>query len=257
MTDLGIYLYAVGRDLDDADLPPGVEGQQPRIARADGLDVVVSDVPMADFDEAGLRSHLEDLSWLERVARAHNGVLETLSERATVVPAGLATVFHDESGLRDRIDDWREQTEETLLLLDGRVELGVKVYRQDQGSSEQPEPTETGSSPGGSGAAYLRRRRDERERRTALVDDERQLVDGLRNLLCDKAVRERTHDLQDPRLTGRPEQMLLNASYLVPNEAQRELEDRSAEYAAAHPGLLVEVTGPWAPYSFAALGSPE
>jgi hypothetical protein len=58
---------------------------------------------------------------------------------------------------------------------------------------------------------------------------------------------------QSPQLAGQAGQMILNGAYLVD-------DGRSADFAAAvrdladrHPAVRIELTGPWPPYSFAAV----
>jgi hypothetical protein len=47
--------------------------------------------------------------------------------------------------------------------------------------------------------------------------------------------------------------MILNGAYLVPVEAGAPFASVVAEVGAGHPGVQVEVGGPWPPYSFAVL----
>src|SRR5688572_10931339 len=46
------------------------------------LAAIVSRVPAEEYGEAALHDSLNDLAWLERVARAHEAVLERIGERA-------------------------------------------------------------------------------------------------------------------------------------------------------------------------------
>ena len=68
-----------------------------------------------------------------------------------------------------------------------------------------------------------------------------------------RAVAGRRLSPQDPRLTGRPEPMTLNAAYLVGADADEQFRAAVAELAVAHPDVTVELAGPWPPYSFATL----
>jgi hypothetical protein len=57
--------------------------------------------------------------------------------------------------------------------------------------------------------------------------------------------------LQTPELSGRSEEMLLNAAYLVPARAGRfegAVAELQREYGEL--GVSFEVTGPWPPYNF-------
>ena len=65
-----------------------------RTATSCGLTVLVSDVSLAEFGEAALLANLEDLDWLDEVAREHHYVHR---RRGAAVPAAagarLATVY--------------------------------------------------------------------------------------------------------------------------------------------------------------------
>ena len=93
-----------------------------------GLAALVSRVPLAEFGEEPLRRNLNDLGWLERVARGHEAVLERALEHATIVPVRLCTIFDDERG---RGAHARASSARTLAAaldaLAGRSEWSVKL----------------------------------------------------------------------------------------------------------------------------------
>lgn len=65
----------------------------------------------------------------------------------------------------------------------------------------------------------------------------------------------RTADtLQAPRLSGHPDKMVLNAAYLV--DATASAAFRTAIVGWRSPYVHIELTDPWAPYSFASLEDP-
>ena len=67
------------------------------------------------------------------------------------------------------------------------------------------------------------------------------------------AVAARRLAIQDPRLTGRAEPMILNAAFLVPEESDRSFAAEVQRTAGQRSGITVELQGPWPPYSFAVL----
>ena len=95
----GLWAYCITRASD----PPridGVHGASVARVEADGLAVLVSRVPLAEFGEDALRRNLNDLDWLERVAREHETVLEKALAGGTIVPLRICTIFSDERGRR-------------------------------------------------------------------------------------------------------------------------------------------------------------
>jgi len=269
----GVWVYAVA-ERDAADRAgregriAGVGGNPVRVVPAAGLAAVAEDVPLEEFGESALRRNLEDLSWLEAAARAHHRVINAVAEQGPVVPMRLATVYSTDEGvaaaLSDRAADFREALRRTAA----RQEWGVKAYavrdsgREGGAAATQAGPgTRAGADSGagtqagadsGAGAAYLRRRKDELTtqadaRRTAATSAE-----AIHAELSRLAVGSRLYPPQAPQLTGGRAQMILNAAYLVDDERGRDFAAAVTSLANRHPGVRLELTGPWPPYSFAA-----
>src|SRR6476661_9832515 len=116
MSGEGRYVYAVGRGIDDQALgtAPGVDGSPLEVVRHRGLDAVVSSVSLAEFGEEGLKRNLENLEWLERVARRHDDVVHLVAGTGSVAPLRLATICLDDDGVRARLDEWSSALEQVL-----------------------------------------------------------------------------------------------------------------------------------------------
>ncbi|GAA2080207.1 GvpL/GvpF family gas vesicle protein [Streptomyces albiaxialis] len=244
------YVYAVTRPFDEP-LPAelrGVDGTVPHTLLHDGLQAVISLVPEADFAEEPLRAHLEDLDWLSGTARAHQAVVDALTRLTCPLPLRLGTVYRDDEGVRRMLADGGPRFRRTLDRLEGRVEWGVKV------STERPEepPPEPSASAPVSGRDYLRRRRSQVTARESALADAERLADALHAALARDAEDVRLHRPQNPKLSGASGRNLLNASYLVPGARSEAFLELLERLAASEPDVRVEVTGPWAPYSFAA-----
>jgi hypothetical protein len=253
------YVYAVCRPFGTP-LPAqltGVAGAPPRQLVHGDLVAVVGHVAEEDFAEEPLRAHLEDLDWLGATARAHQNVIDALTVVTSPLPLRLATVFRDDSGVRQMLQEREETFRRTLDRLDGRVEWGVKVYSEPTGTAEDPQaPGGTGTRPvpssggAGSGRDYLRRRRDQRKEGEEKWERAERFASRLHESLSGYAEDTRMHAPQNAALSRAPGRNILNAAYLVPrteSEAFVELVDRTKD---DDPGLRVELTGPWAAYSF-------
>ncbi len=100
------YLYGVAalRDgLYETAAPlRGVAGAPVRLVPDEdtGLVAVVSSVPATDFEAAPLSAHLEDLTWLEAVARAHHHVIDAMASTGTILPLRLATIYRNDDRVR-------------------------------------------------------------------------------------------------------------------------------------------------------------
>jgi hypothetical protein len=242
------YVYAVCRPFGtplQAQLT-GVAGDPPRTLTHHGLVAVVSHVPERDFAEEPLHAHLEDLDWLAETARAHQGVIDALTTVTTPLPLRLGTVFHDDSGVRTMMEAREESFRQTLERLEGRVEWGVKVYAE----SEPQESPRHAPKPA-SGRDYLRQRRMQTRSHEETWQKAESFATRLHEELSAFAEDARLHPPQNPALSKATGRNVLNAAYLVPrahSEEFVELVDRTKDEL---PGMRVELTGPWAAYSFA------
>ncbi|MYX46346.1 gas vesicle protein [Streptomyces sp. SID89] len=246
------YVYAICRPLEaplQAQLT-GVAGAPAKPLHHHGLVAVVSEVPEQDFTEDALRAHLEDLDWLATTARAHQGVIDALTVVTTPLPLRLATVFRDDSGVRSMIEAREEHFLRTLDRLSGRVEWGVKVYLESEGQESEP-AAERPAPKAASGRDYLRQRRQQTRASEDLWQRAETFATALHEKLAAFAEDTRLHAPQNATLSGAAGRNVLNAAYLVPRDRSEEfveLVDRTKDDA---PGLRVELTGPWAAYSFA------
>lgn len=256
-----LYAYAVTRKVD-CRLPESLRGvgDVPVHLVADGdLAAVVSPVPAADFEEAPLRAHLEDMQWLERTARDHQQVVDAVAATACALPMRMATVYRGEHGVRRMLAEDRERWESALAMLDGRDEWGVKMYASAEGSAGPAPETVSAAADAGdsrrpvSGRDYLRRRQEARQAR----EESRQHAEGwarqAHEELAKLAEHTRLHRPQDARLSGAKGENLLNGAYLVPRSEAGAFTALVGELADRAARLRIELTGPWAPYSFTSL----
>lgn len=251
------YVYAVCHPFDaalQAQLT-GVAGDPPRLLAHRDLVAVVSHVPEADFCEEALRGHLEDLDWLAGTARAHQQVIDALTAVTTPLPLRLATVFRDDSGVRVMMEEREAAFRRTLDRLDGRVEWGVKVYVEAEPEQEagpaRPEPKPV------SGRDYLRQRRSRTRANEDLWTRAEEFATGLHTTLSSRADDARLHPPQNPRLSGAAGRNVLNAAYLVRRDVSEEFVEMVDRTKDDVPGMRVELTGPWAAYSFAGEASVD
>jgi gas vesicle protein GvpL/GvpF len=215
------------------------------------LTAVVQDVPAARFTPEALHRRLTERDELERCARAHDEVVAALAATVPTVPLPLATLYLDEERARREIARNARRFLAALTRVAGRAEWGVKVYAIAR--QQTPERAAADNAAPLSGRAYLdrirgRQRARESHRQTAVAAAER--VDAAVRAMAVAARRLRPQEAAAGEHPGQ----VLNATYLVDS-------CRAPELAAAVAGLRgepdiggavhVEVTGPWAPYSFA------
>lgn len=243
------YLYAIARADAAAAIPdlPGVDGAPVRALHDGELICAVSDVDLDEFGEDALRRNLEDLGWLERIAREHDAVVRALAAQAATVPLRMATICRDDRSARDRLHAMRDSAEAVLAVLDGHEEWGVKLYA----AQRTPEPAVAGRP--SSGTDYLRQRQQELAARTTAQDDAARDAEQVYGRLGAFAARCCRHRPQDAKLSGVAAPMVLNAAFLVDREQVAAFRAAADELAAERPAGALVVTGPWPAYSFVEL----
>ena len=256
MTESARYLYAIARGLDpDALDARGIDDGALEVVSHRGLDAVVSDVDLAEFDEQGLQRNLEDLGWLERVARRHDEVVNAVARLAPVAPLRLATICLADNGVRRRLDEWHDGLTAALDRVAGCSEWSVKLVTPPRSAAPAGATAAATSGPG-AGAAYLKRRKDETTQRTRDDDEALTQAQQVYERLAGVAVAGRRLQPQDPRLSGLAGTMTLNAAFLVDDGDQDTFTALVGELTGSLPDGAVHVGGPWPPYSFATLDQP-
>jgi FAD/FMN-containing dehydrogenase len=256
MSDLLTYAYAVVRNaegLQEATAPlRGVADTPVSLvtdAGDDQLGLVVSHVPAQDFQEDALKQRLEDLEWLETVARAHHSVIEDLVERTTVLPLRLATVYLDDNRAREVLEAGRTMFAERLARLSEHVEWGVKIYVEPSAALAVPAVPAADLPPG---RAYLRSRRQQQSVRDTVYQAAQKAAERMETTGRKYASDRARHRVQQGFLAdGAAGENVVNDAYLVPLKRCDEFLADVTHAADGLDGVRVEATGPWAPYSFA------
>ena len=238
----------------------GVDADGPlELVEAGDLAAIVSRVPLAEFGAEPLRENLNDLAWLERVARSHEAVLDAALGQSTIVPLRLCTIYESEQSVREMLEREHDSLAEALDALAGRQEWGVKLIVDEDRLAEEARSRsaeaaaledELGARTGG--GAYMLRRRLERHVRDAVDSLSAELAEQVHAELQDWTSDAVVLPPQNRELSGHEGRMLLNGAYLVGAERVDGLRELTAELEERHRGLgaRIELTGPWPPYNF-------
>ena len=257
----GLWAYCVLRAGEP--LPEDVEGVGgpgafERVEARD-LAAIVSRVPLAEFGAEPLRENLNDLAWLERVAREHEAVLDRTLAQSTIVPLRLCTIYESAQSVRDMLEREHDSLVQALDALAGRQEWGVKLIAdgdrlaeaaRSQSAEASALEDELGARTGG--GAYMLRRRLERHVREAVDSLGAELADEVHARLQTATVDAVVLPPQNPELSGHEGTMLLNGAYLVDAARVDVLRELVGELEERHRplGARIELTGPWPPYNF-------
>jgi gas vesicle protein GvpL/GvpF len=238
----GWYVFGVtaGDDAQRVEVPEDID-----LVAAGPLAAIVATVPLDEFGEDVLPDRLNDRTWLEEKARAHEAVLTAFAAAAPVVPFRFGTIYTSRDELVRALDERAGELSAALARVRGCWELGVKAWYAPQPSA----PAEQAAS----GRAYLEQRRDARRDAAESAARRADVVVAAYERLLALAVDGVANRPQPRELTGRDEEMLLNAAFLV----RRDDDSLAAEVARlrddhADDGFTFELTGPWPPHNFVA-----
>lgn len=267
MSDLH-YLYCFARpDCSVRDTP---EAMDERFAverfRCGPVAAITSRVETDRFDVSKLQEEPVDVTWVSQAAVRHNAVVDCLAQRHPVLPLRLGTVFNSRLSLLARTADCAGVVAGFLRRLGDRQEWAVKLYLDEGRAMDYRWPAasdQSGHSSAAvqqsSGTRYFAVKRQGNQRRRQLQDFSRQeslAVESCLTRLTDSWQRLRP---LSTALTGRAEKMLWNAAFLIPRHAQESFRAACTRLREVlNPkGLVLEVTGPWAPYHFCPTLAPS
>jgi hypothetical protein len=262
---VGYYVYGITpADEGDNEQPWPQHGIDPAHAVCalpyQGIQAVVSRVSLDEFAADMLEENLQDRQWLEPRVRVHQEVLTTILSHHTIVPMRFCTIYHSENGVREMLIQYYQQFVDALAQLEGRQEWGIKMYCDRSILADQAARLSThiqemeAQSAGKSGGAsyFLKKKLQEatEEEVTRLCDEHAQRSHDRLGALAEGSA---INSLQSKQVSGRPDEMALNAAYLV---SDAKLDSFMAEIAEmrradAPLGFSFELTGPWPPYNFA------
>jgi hypothetical protein len=229
------------------------------------LEAVVSKISLEDFDSEAIQIKAQnDLNWIKEKAIIHEEVIEEAMRKdgkiLSLIPMKFGMIFKEERSLKKALDESYEQFKAILKRLEGKQEWSVKVYLADikkfeQGIKEENEKIkekekEIASLP--EGMAFFME--EELKEVVSQVTDEE--LDNIVETLFVSLKKHTSNSVKNKtlgkELTGRKERMVLNASYLIPEEKIRDFkkETECLNQKMQAKGFSLEYSGPWPAYNF-------
>ena len=259
MSDFNYCQYAFARpECRVQEIGRGVDpNYDVELVREGPIAAVISRVSLERFPPERLEGKTaEDIRWLGEVATRYNEIICQVSSGSAVLPLRLGTLFSSLDSLRVALVRSRSTVADFLLQLGDRQEWGVKLYlskmRMEAMPAHEGLPPPHFSNPPRSGTDYLTRKKAQidgrRELRAAAyrsVQTVEQRLTGIADHCC------RIRNLSG-ELTGRNEEMVFNAAYLLSPSGKDEWLNtlNSVSRDIDGKGLSLEISGPWPPYHF-------
>ncbi len=259
MSDSHYCQYAFARA--DCRLPRIGAGVDPRfeieVVREGPVAAVASRVGLDRFDPSRLQGNTaEDVRWLSQIAARHDEIICQAAAAAVVLPLRLGTLFRSRGSLRAMLTERRTSIAALLDRLDGRQEWNVKLCREKVPQRQLPghavPPPPHYAAAARTGTEYLARKRAQLEDQQAQRAAVQQTVHAIQRRLAAKAEHCCPVRTLSKPLSGRGEETVSNAAFLVPSAAHESwlAEVEHVRQDVRCRGLLLELSGPWPPYHF-------
>ncbi len=188
---------------------------------------------------------MDDNERLRTVLLAHDAVQRALVEDGDVLPTRFATVC-TETDARSLLSAHRPTLDSAFAQVGSQREWGVQMF-VGAGSAHHSAPRQRRDAPG-AGRAYLAGRQEQARQRGTRHERGKRSSEDLHGRLASVATAGVRIGLHAQHVTGRTDEMVYNASFLVAREA----EDRFKAIVTRAGGadITCVLTGPWPPHHF-------
>ncbi|HEV8717974.1 MAG TPA: GvpL/GvpF family gas vesicle protein [Candidatus Binatia bacterium] len=223
------------------------------------LSAVVSCVPLAVYSEQALNKNLTDLTWLTPRVQRHEQTIKAAMQCGPVIPVRFCTLYKSRARILEVLRNQYEPFRAFLSFARDKEEWGVKIYL----AAEAGEKLVRKASPAlqalddriaaaSTGESYFLRKRREQIFREEVERSIAALTDKLYAQLSSWSVAGRRNRVLDRRASGRAEEMICNAAFLLAKEAVGEFVEGLDRLAAHYTSqdLFFTLSGPWPPYNF-------
>lgn len=224
-----------------------------------GFQVVVKKVSGDDYSEECLQNKIADLHWLDSQVREHVQVITDRMQIGTVIPFKFGTIYKSIASLTQFLEQYSNSLSEQFKYLEDMEEWSVKMYAdisimcnqidQLSNAAAELENQITTSAPG---KAFLLKKK-----KKVLIEEEVDRIctqngQAVFDLLEVESAAINLNILQTNEITGRADEMVLNASFLVKKTALPQFKNiitHTLEKITLN-GFKIETSGPWPPFSF-------
>lgn len=260
----GLYLYCIRQKGRSGFSGKGIDRGKILVLPYQDLEAVISLVSLEKFGSVEVqRKAQEDLKWIMKKAQIHEQVVEQAMGKnrlIPVIPMQFGVIFKNEEGIQKKLKKHYEQFKKSLKNLAGKQEWGVKVFLKDnifKKSISQKNKT-----------ILLKNKEIESMARGRAFFAQKE-IDKIINQIKDKeldkiikniyesagqvALNKNKSKLLEKDFTGRQEEMILNAFYLLEEEKLAQFQNKIKKIKEKYNsrGLDIEMTGPWPCYHFA------
>lgn len=257
------YLYCLADKTKEKFSCKGIDKKRVYTMSHKDVEAVVTEVDSREFDPKKIKTRLEDSAWAEEKVRNHESVIREAMgmEGGSVIPLKFLTLYKSKVKIENLLKKQYGEFRKLLDKLRDKTEWGLKIYvvnkenlmeavkKEDEEIvkmkaelSEKPEGVKY----------FLEKKMEERisEKLNAQLD--KYLKDIFEIFLPFSVQTPVINKLLPEGLSDKGREMILNISYLIPNEKTGEFQGtvRRIHEFYSPKGLWLEFSGPWPPYSF-------
>ena len=224
-----------------------------------GFQILTKKVSVEDYSEENFKSKVSDLHWLDAQVREHVKVITDMMQLGTVIPFKFGTIYKSITNLTQFLDQYSDSLQEHIQYLEGMEEWAVKFYADFSMLSTQIDTLSNAAAElekqilsSAPGKAFLLKKK-----KIGLIEEEIEKIctekgQTVFDLLQLESAAFKLNVLQTKEITGREDEMVLNACFLIKRKDQPQFKnviDGLLEKIGAE-GFKIETSGPWPPFSF-------
>ena len=260
-----LYLYCLARPGALAAVDgPGVDGERPlELIPFKDIVAVLSAVRMDDFLGPPAEARMRDLAWVGPRACRHEAVIERAMRVSPVVPARFATLFSSRETLATWLETHHDAISRALDRFADHEEWAVKGTL-DRRKAEARFLAAALARQEGVRSSSPGRRYFEERRILAGIGQELdawlgEVSAGIARALLDHAAEFREREVVSGGVLDEEGARVLNWAFLVSRSRVDDFSARLQRISAEHAlhGLVLDLSGPWPPYSFCPSLEPE
>jgi hypothetical protein len=224
------------------------------------LCALVSPVPADEYNEDALSRRTQDIEWLTPRVKRHEQIVRYAMRFHTIIPIRFGTIYTSHARLLRVLRSGYDGFSSHLDFIKGREEWGVKVYAQQEAGRKTAEASSEVISQldkrilsaKSSGQAYLLRKKRENLIRQQSIDLLNSLSDEIYHQMLSWSIEGRRNKVLSRRATGKEDDMILNAAFLLDKPGVEAFKENVDALAAAYQrdALYFEISGPWPCYNF-------
>lgn len=199
-----------------------------------------------------LQEALKKPKTMEKVLTEHQGVLDRLMKKTTVIPFQFGTILKDQGVAADHLKSSYTRYKELLKTFKDRQEWGIRVFADLKKFKESTVQTnQENRQKLSSGTAYLLRKKQEEETEKATNDRLASFSGDILNSLKELAFEYKvTKSAQ--RFSEAGELLISVFAFLIFKSKARKFNQKFAVLGNKYQkfGLRLTISGPWPAYNF-------